>query len=223
MISGFKKFRSFAVLVCLTSAIALSGCNRPPAGGTDYRIQHPISAQEKVFSLTITDPGSIGPATKTHLHRIRNFVANHQRRGRGPFLISHGKASTAQKSVITTVLEKAGVPNEMIFIQKRVGRILDSNIIELSFSGYAIKLPRCGDWSGGAGFNPTNRSHSDFGCSYQRNIGLMLSNPGDLSVAGDPVERDTQTSDRVIRTFREGKALGTPAPKLEQKKFSDVK
>jgi pilus assembly protein CpaD len=125
--------------------------------------------------------------------------------------------------MIADVLINAGVPKQMAIFQVRSEKNAGPDRVELSYSGYSIRVPTCGDWSGQAGFDPSNQSHTNFGCAYQRNTGLMLSNPGDLSVGGDSVERDAQASDRVIRTYRDGKSAGTPLPANEQGDFAGVK
>ena len=62
---------------------------------------------------------------------------------------------------------------------------------------------------------PTN-----FGCAYYRNIGLMLSDPGDLVAPRGLVEIDAQRMDQVIRIYREGSAAGVDVPKSETGKFA---
>jgi pilus biogenesis lipoprotein CpaD len=157
---------------------------------------------------------------------ISRFASEYLRRGRGPFLVSQAQGAAAiarSQSRIVDFLSRSGVPKHLVFFQTRPRTAQGRDTVELSYKGYVVKLPSCGDWSGHTGFNPSNRSHTDFGCSFQRNTGLMLSDPGDLSIAGGPVERDTPSSDRVIKTYRNGKSLGTPKPALEQKDFADVK
>jgi pilus assembly protein CpaD len=215
--------RHIASMLCIAAGIALAGCSQAPVGAIDYRKQHPIAAQERVFSLFVPVSVFYQEDAGAHERSINGFAADYRRRGRGPFLISQAGGLSGNQSPIIGKLMKAGVPRHKIFFQRRAGNQPNRETAELSYTGYTITVPTCGDWSGQAGFDPSNQSHTDFGCSVQRNTGLMLSNPGDLSVAGDPVERDAPTSDRLIRTFRDGKPIGTPAPVLEQKEFSDIK
>lgn len=218
--------RLLALSAVTACAVALTGCDTSTGGATDYRVRYPIAAQEKVFTLMVPVPPSGGAITAAHRHRIKRFAAEYLRRGRGPILVAVATTATASekyRSMIAQALGEAGVPRPTIYFQARPAKTAPRRTAELSFSGYIVRLPECGDWSGHAGFDPNNLPHTDFGCSFQRNVGLILSNPGDLSVTGDPVEADTPNSDRVVRTFRDGKALGRQAPVLEQKEFSDVK
>ena len=217
------KVRHVAALLCIAAGIALAGCSRPPVGGTDYRLKHPIAAQERVFSLTVPASAFYQSSTSMHDRSIMGFAADYLRRGRGPFLVAQAGGSGGKQSALIDKLVRAGVPKHKIFFQRRAEDAPNRETAELSYTGYAIIIPTCGDWSGQTGFDPSNQSHTDFGCSIQRNTGLLISDPGDLSVPGEPVERDAPTSDRLIQTFRDGKPIGTPAPVLEQKEFSDIK
>ena len=117
-----------------------------------------------------------------------------------------------------------GVPGDQIYLQVRRGAKGASNLTRLSFSGFYIRVPQCGDWTGETGFAPSNQPHSDFGCSYQRNFGLMLANPGDLTVSRGDSQSYGSRTDYVVRTYRDGgKAFGRPKPGLEVGDFSDVK
>ncbi len=222
----FDMYRQVASIFCIAAGMAMAGCEGSPVGHNDYRLRHPITAQKKVFSLIIPVSVSGQADNGLHLQRIKRFAAGYLRRGRGPLLVSHGSGTAASRenqSMIADALAEAGVPTQSIYFQIRAENHPGRNNAELSYAGYSVRVPTCGDWSGAAGFDPNNRSHTDFGCSVQRNTGLMLSDPADLSVAGEAVDRDSQTSDRVIREFREGKSIGTPVPKNEQKDFSDIK
>lgn len=203
MVIRFDIFRQVTTMFCIAAGVAVAGCALPPTPAADYRIQHPIAAQEKIFSLIVPLSSSGQAASVQHRRRIMNFAGDYLRRGRGPILISQGgSVATAgePRSMIAGLLVEAGVSKQMIYLQGRSENNSNRNTAELSYAGYSVRLPKCGDWSGQAGFDPSNRSHTDFGCSYQRNIGLMLSNPGDLSIAGGSIEGDAKSSDRVTTT-----------------------
>lgn len=218
--------RRGASIACFAACWVLAGCGAPPAAAPDYRIQHPISAQEKVFNLSVPVMASAKGVSAPQLNNMKRFAADYLRRGRGPLLVSyHGdpRSFTKSRSQILSALGVAGVQKHRVFFQNRSTQSSKAGSAELSYAGYVVRVPKCGDWSGHAGFDPANGQHTDFGCSFQRNTGLIISNPADLKVAGEPPRSDAQASDRVIQTYRDGKAMGTPAPVLEQKEFSDIK
>lgn len=207
-------------------AFILVGCNPPPVPMADYRLQHRVYAEEKVFSLTLPLPASGHLSPSLHRQNIERFASDYIRRGHGPLLVSQnggGNTSRESQSMVARTLYSTGVPEKSIFFQARNAQQNVPRSVELSYSGYVARVPTCGDWSGQTGFDPSNLPHTDFGCSVQRNVGLMIANPGDLSVSGGRLHHDSQTSDRVIRTYRRGGRLGTEVPSKEQKDFADVK
>lgn len=218
--------RGAASLLCLCTTLAVAGCNQPPTAAADYRMQHRVYAQEKVFNLILPLPASGRLSAALHRNKIENFASDYLRRGHGPILVSRysrGNGADFSKSMIAGALFSTGVPEQRVYFQVLPDTKNNAQSIELSYSGYVAHVPRCGDWSGQTGFDPSNLPHTDFGCSFQRNTGLMISNPGDLSVAGGGIQYDTPNSDRVIKTYRKGEQLGTPLPTNEQKEFSEVK
>ncbi len=78
----------------------------------------------------------------------------------------------------------------------------------LSFRGAVVEVPKCGEWSGEAGFNPTNLPGKNYGCSYQRNIGLMVSDPDNLRDGTPHRTIDSQRLDQVLKNYREGTPTG---------------
>jgi pilus biogenesis lipoprotein CpaD len=85
-------------------------------------------------------------------------------------------------------------------------------MIEVFFKAYVAVVPECGDWRGSAGFNPENLPHTDFGCATQRNIGLMLSDPGDLLGAPTTGAADTPRMVNTLDRYRTGQGIGTQRP-----------
>jgi type IV pilus biogenesis protein CpaD/CtpE len=95
-----------------------------------------------------------------------------------------------------------------------------ANAVILSFKGYEIKVPECGVWTGEAGFNPTQLPHTNRGCAYQRNIGLMLADPGVLIKPNALSLIDAQYTDLILQRYHAGETL--EADEEEQGTTSDV-
>ena len=53
----------------------------------------------------------------------------------------------------------------------------------LSFAAHKVKVPECGDFLAKMSQNWTNIREPNFGCAFQRNLGLMVRDPGDLQKA----------------------------------------
>jgi type IV pilus biogenesis protein CpaD/CtpE len=66
-----------------------------------------------------------------------------------------------------------------------------------------------------AGVRPPNLPHTNYGCSYQRNFGLMLADPGDLLASEGDAYVDAQRSDLMIGLYRAGQPTGAELPESE--------
>ena len=76
--------------------------------------------------------------------------------------------------------------------------------IRLIVGRYVVLPPNCPNFSRPSSSNPGNAADSNFGCSTQRNLGLMLANPGDL-LRGRPLgPADGEALSRGIRDYRSG-------------------
>jgi pilus assembly protein CpaD len=212
------------VVFAALSVAAVTGCEHPAAVTTDYRIEHKITAEERVFSLSLSGVDT-GPGFEARDEaNMRLFAREYLRRGRGPFLITRRQNDAAAFDRVAAVVVAEGVPADSVYFQVPRGAKPMPGPTRLSFSGYEVRLPQCGDWSGETGFAPTNQPHSDFGCSYQRNFGLMLSNPGDLRISREDATDDAFRTDYVVGTYRSGsRVFGRARPTLEVGDFSDVK
>ena len=86
--------------------------------------------------------------------------------------------------------------------------------ISLIVGRYVVLPPNCPDLSSPSSANPGNLNDSNFGCSTNRNLGLMLANPGDL-LRGRPLgPADGQALSRSIRKYRAGEITPPVAPKV---------
>lgn len=218
-----------AVVLALLGLGGVTAC-QPPPGGADYQEVHPIRTRLETFRADI--PYSRVTAAQP-LPAL--FVEEYYRRGRGPMtiILPPDADATARRAaqhltlwlddrLIPTALGRAlpddAVPTEDDSVS---GGGTDDELTVI-FKAYVALVPECGDWRGEAGFNPTNRPHTNFGCSYQRNIGMMLSDPGDLHGAPATGPADTPRLVEAIRRYRSGDALGSDAPRTEEGVVSDV-
>lgn len=155
--------------VCL-SLSACTGPDSAPPTGQDYRANHPITVEREQISISFENDLSSSVLKWADVQRLNRFLGDYVQRGRGPVIVEGSNALAAQDTLLTSGL----VADE---IQLMDG-ITDSVTI-LTFSAYSMKAPVCGDWSGSSSYMPDNPVHSNYGCSIQRNLGLMLSDPGD--------------------------------------------
>ena len=127
------------------------------------------------------------------------------------FVLAAEQLTGAQRAKLIDNIEiqlaNLGVRQHQI-VSDTVSPNADQNpdVVIMSFLGSAVNVPDCGeDWSGESGFNPANTPIKNYGCSYQRNIGLMVSDPHDLIQSGNRGSTlDSATIQRVIREYQLG-------------------
>ena len=83
--------------------------------------------------------------------------------------------------------------------------------ISLIVGRYVVLPPNCPDLSRPTATNHGNVADSNFGCSTQRNLGLMLADPGDLLRGRTLGPADGAALSRGIRSYRAGKVI-EPVP-----------
>lgn len=201
--------------------LAAAGCQLPKSGPVDYRQTHVIKPVATSYVLaTRFEPGSAKLSARDD-DRLALFLRQYFRRARGPLLLattpdSAGLDAQAHMATFRERLVFAGVPRREIDIKPGSAPLGGRHSVVLSFTGYDVAVPECGDWSGDAGgWNPTNLPNVNYGCAYQRNVGLMLADPGDfLASEGDPY-LDTLRTDTIIGLYREGNATPAELPPSE--------
>lgn len=83
------------------------------------------------------------------------------------------------------------------------------NTVRLILNRYVVTPPPCPDWRKPAGEDYNNQVGSNFGCTTETNLGLMVANPKDL-VAGKTLgPADGEQAAKAIENYRAGK---TPEP-----------
>jgi len=216
---------AFLVGLTLPLSIGVSGCHSP--GHIQTETPYQIKVEEKTFRAEVPLPWIIHRDGRRRAALPRGFLADYQRRGRTPMRVMPPPTTTLEDTeavqALVGWLESQGVPTEVLdpntafdYIPPRDGHV------GLAFRGYTVIVPNCGDWSGEAGFNPTNLPHTNFGCSVTRNIGLMLSDPGDLERARSTGNYDAGRMVVILEKYRAGETTETKAPTEEEGTVSDV-
>ncbi|TCS64030.1 CpaD family pilus assembly protein [Varunaivibrio sulfuroxidans] len=205
-------------LVALLGLVALSGCAATQNTATstlsdDYRVNHPLKVGRERVSITLNIPSGDGAPPHADTQRFMGFLRDYIARGHGAVVVETGYPEKARAMLTSRGLRD----DEMTFIlAKDSGRTMI-----LSFSTNRAIVPKCGDWSSSSGFNPGNKIHSNFGCAFQRNIGLMVDDPGDLIQSQPMAARPAFNSDLAIENYtnrvnapvkNSGQQAATPAP-----------
>ena len=151
--------------------IGLSACaDRSAPEGMDYQVNHPVTVEREQVSISFANDLSKAALNGTDTQRLNRFLSDYIQRGRGPVVVEGPNGLRAQETLIA-----AGLNQDEVSLFEGAAE----GVTILTYSAYAMKVPTCGDWSGRSSFTPNNQVHSNYGCAFQRNIGLMISDPGD--------------------------------------------
>ena len=192
-----------SALLCVSLGVSLSACaERKTADMINYRETHAISAQREQVSISFA--GDLDQATLNGAdsNRLNRFLADYAKRGRGPVIVESANTMAAESALLS-----AGLNSSELDIKSNAtaaGTIL-------TFGAYAMTLPTCGDWSSGSSFAPTNTNHSNYGCALNRNLGLMLSDPGDLHQAQPATSGSMGRSDAALQGYQARSPIAGPA------------
>ena len=191
-----------------------AGCAQPQRDH-DFRVNHPLVVGTETLSLKLSTPVRKGGPTGMEEIAFKRFVGNFIDRKNGKNgkngkmeVMVGGSAmeQVAQEVRLRDILTHEGIsPSELVFV--RTG---NPEEVILSFVANTVKAPECGDWSSNANLNWSNRTHSNFGCAYQRNLGLTVADPRDLKQAKPMSRPDAVRSSRIIGSQRDGSG-GTAA------------
>lgn len=165
-----------AAFAALVLPLVLSACGADGVARLqtdDPNRDHPISVAQEPRELTFRTDGRGRVEVDPSL--LRTVVVDHARRGHGPIAL---RGPAADVATLTRMLVAAGASGSSIRPE-----VVRGGGITLSFLAYRADPPRCGEFRSDqrafAG-NFYNTASSEFGCSMQRNLGLMLSDPRDL-------------------------------------------
>lgn len=202
-------------IVCAVAAF--SAACVPAETEPDYRDRYPLKVEMKTSTLKVDFIGPGAQAPDADADRFGMFIGDFLRRARSPMTVT---TRAGMRDRVRALLVREGVtPGNVVFRAAPA----ETRGAVLEFRRYVVTVPECGDWSGSAGFDPTNAPHTNFGCAFQRNVGLMLSDPGDLVRGRPSVSSDARRAARVLLRYRDGTAAGSEPPRTEEGIISDIK
>lgn len=163
----------------------------------DYRQTHKIKVTSEQVSISITVPFEGTSLHSADAGRFKMFLRDYVQRGRTMVTVE-----STQPARVREILAANGLRDGEIFLTADT-TIKAPNAV-LSFTASKVISPECGDWSGPTVGDPDNGPHSNFGCSYQRNTGQMVSDPGDFLQAQPAGGGNASRSDASIFTHQSG-------------------
>lgn len=210
---------------CTTAEMRISGT---PVLSEDYSQRHPLAVESVRAALNLPGAGGQDRLTPAEVRRVDAFVSSYLAEMRGPLMISVPGAAADDARVLGRAKQIAdrarrlGLPPDQVLLRVAAEEERAEAPVVVSYEKLVMRIPECGDWSKEASYDWTNTVHSDFGCSMQRGVGLMIADPGDL-IAPRPVgSRDTQRSRTILRLYRAGKVTGAARAKAEEAEAAET-
>ncbi len=191
--SLISSVRFLAVIAAVVASV--SGCAETNISNTgNYHESHPIQVAREQVSIVISLPESGNQLNSDDARRFKSFLRDYVQRGRTQLTVETVTPIEAS-AVLTANGFNAG---ELNFISDAT--IPAPNAI-LSFTANAAIVPECGDWDDNSSFNPSNLPYDNFGCASRRNMGLTVTDPGDL-IQSQPISGGAAKSDAAIDAYR---------------------
>jgi pilus assembly protein CpaD len=169
----------------LAALLIAGSCAAPDENGppvfTDPNVNHPITVEPNYHTIKLpyssTETGLM-PEDAAH---FSVFVSEYLQSGNGAISISapQGGDSNAAIGYFGERLASMGVPRDRILVGTRPG----ISGVELGYMSYKARVDSCkpgGDWSVDWSDTASNEPTPAFGCSIQKNIAAMVSDPRDL-------------------------------------------
>ena len=187
---------------------------------SDLRVQHPISVERSVATLTLAGAAGGVALSATEIARLNGFVGDYIANGHGQLVVTvpttdREQALTKAKRIVDHALDR-GLRSGEVSLRVATAESSDRVEIVLSYDTILVRLPECGDWSKESSHDMTNSVHSNYGCATQRNFALMIANPADLVAPRIIGLRDAARSNLVIQLYRAGEVTIAERAAVEQ-------
>lgn len=189
------------LLLAATAALLLTACE----SAVDQRpaeARYPVQVTSRAFQAEVPLSAARDGALPA------DFEAAYRRSGQGPMRLlappGHDGREAARK--LARALEK-----RLIQTTIDTSHALDGTV-QATYEAAVALVPECGDWSDGSVVNPARAPWRNFGCAYQRNIGLMVSDPTDLVEAPPLPAAEAPRTVGVIGAYRSGEPTGARTP-----------
>lgn len=215
----------------LTSALAalmalpwLAAC---PADMSEHdpHIAHPLSAEIKAAVAVFDRPDAGTPLSEFDTGRLARLAVESVKRGAGPVVITIG-AKPGEEAVeqdflrvLAETLRNGGVAEIKASVTAGPP---GAGVAEVRVPLWMAIVPECGAFDRGLHPDYTNAPNSNWGCSVERNRGLMVQNPADLIRARETSGRDANRAGDVLGKYGRGEATGSASEEISAGSTSKV-
>lgn len=217
-----RRHASAALVLLLLTACAADMSEHDP------RISHPLTAEQRTAVAMFDRPAEGGALSGFDRDRLVRLAGESLRRGTGPVQITVG-AKPGEEAVeqefaqtLASVLKNGGAADVQVKVVGGGDAGPGVDVAEVRVPIWVAVVPECGSFDRGVNPDQTNAPNSNWGCSLQRNKGLMVQNPADLIRAREASGRDANRSGDVLGKYGRGEATGSASESIKQGSTSSV-
>lgn len=192
MISSLRLSAAFLAI------LGLAACAEPlDMGLHEHRQHYPFQVESRTAIATLSPSGESG-LSRDDRAVLADLAREHVKRGSGPIAVKGKDGAQAAAE-----LARHGVHQASIIVDE------GGDATEIRVPVWVAIVPECGNFEKPLNPDYENAPNSNYGCSIQRNIGLMVANPADLVRARKPTGRDGQRAADVLDKYSKGQATSS--------------
>lgn len=213
----FRHHRRRRTTLLAFLAIIVAGCAQTVADWTPAQTPNDLEVQWVTHEHSVNFAGPANLLDKQEARSLNRFLGEIDLRPSDRMFVDVGPKSgevvnDKRVGVINDQLRHFVPGAQALVIAGEKGTDRD---IRLIVGRYVAVPPNCPNLSKPSASNPGNFNDSNFGCSTQRNLGLMLANPGDFLRGRTLGPADGEAMSRSIRAYRAGEAITPELPKVD--------
>ena len=218
----------------LVVALLIAGCTTPdyqfsegslfntPIDDKGYREKYPIGVKNVTTAVEL--PGKSGQErlTPAEIRQVSDIVSAFLGGRESQLVVAVPGSGAGDARVlgrakqIGDLVKRRGVPASRMLLRVASDDTGANGPIVISYDTLVVTVPDCRLWDTESSHDETNTATSNFGCSLQRNIGLMIDNPRDLiEPRKTTATHDATRSGVVLDNYRAGKITGAVRGKIE--------
>ena len=215
-------------------ALLIAGCTSPdyqfnedslfhtPVDNLGYRDKFPIGVRRVTAAVEL--PGKSGQErlTPSEIRQISDMVSAFMEEKQSQLVVAIPGGSAGDTRVlgrakqIGDLIKRRGVAASRMLLRVASEDTSANGPIVISYDTLEVTVPDCGIWDKESSHDETNTSSLNFGCSLQRNFGLMLDNPQDLlEPRRTTATHDATRSSVVLEKYRAGEVTGAERSDVE--------
>ncbi|TAN54895.1 MAG: Type IV pili component [Magnetospirillum sp.] len=184
--------------ILIAALLALAACSEPMDMAIhDHHQRYPFQVESRSAVATLAAAGERG-FSRDDLAVLADLAREHVKRGAGAIAVTGAEAERAAAELV-----RLGIDAASLSVKAAEGAT------EVRVPVWVAIVPECGNFAKPLNPDWENAPNSNYGCSIQRNIGLMVSNPADLVRAREPSGRDGQRAADILDKYSRGQATGS--------------